>query len=162
MFEKKNSYPKKFYFTCCLKSFLLHLMCWLFFVQIVCLLAFVTLIQCEGRDTLPSRLAVVFLGLLWRSVNKTSFLHVRQRSMLKLLPLVHVLGVVDNGHLYLVLTRSQNYFVLTINPLSSIGRVVSHVEASCSVLISFRLHCWPISLDHILTSFRWLYSWLSL
>ena len=96
-------------------------------------------------------LAVMFLGLLWRSVMKDPFLHVRACPMLKLLPHAHVLGVQDGGHQYLMLTRSQNSCLLSIYPSSSIGRVIRHVEAPCSVLMLFSLRCWPVSLDLILT-----------
>ena len=54
-----------------------------------------------------SRLAVMFLSLLWQSVMNPVFLHVRACSMLKLFPL-HVFGVRDNGHPYLISKRSQN------------------------------------------------------
>ena len=93
----------------------------------------------------------MFLGLLWRSVMKDPFLHIRACPMLKLLPHAHVLGVQDSGHPYLMLTRSQNSCLLSIYPSSSIGRVIRHVEAPCSVLMLFSLRCWPVSLDLILT-----------
>ena len=113
------------------------------------------------RHTSFSRLAVMFLRLLWRSVMNPPFLHVRACSMLKLFPHVHIIGVRDNGQPYLILTRSQNSCLLSMYPFSSIGRVDSHVEAPCSVLISFSLHCWLVSLDFISISVCLLYSCLS-
>ena len=145
------------------KILLLHPMCLLLFVQIVHLAAFAMLVQCEHRDTLPLvgwRLCL--LCLLWRSaINPPFFLQVRACLMLKLFPHVQVLGVRDNGQPYLILRRSQNSCVLSIYPSSSIGRVDSYVEAPCSLLISFSLHCWLVSLDFISVSFCWLYSCLS-
>ena len=41
----------------------------------------------------------------------------------------------------------QNARLLSVNSLSLIGRVVSHVEAPGSVLMVFDLHCYPVSLD---------------
>ena len=73
--------------------------------------------------------------------------------MLKLFLHIHILGVRDNGNLYLILTRSQNSYLLSMYPFSSIGKVDSHVEAPCSVLISFSLHCWLVSLDFMSISF---------
>ena len=108
-----------------------------------------------------SILAVMFLSLLWWSVMNPPFLFVRASSMLKLFPYVHVLGVRDNGQPYLILTRSQNSCLLNMYPSSSIGRVDSHVEAPCLVLISFSLHCWLVILDFISIKFCWLYSCLS-
>ena len=67
--------------------------------------------------------------------------------MLKLFPHVHSLDVGDNGHPYLILTRFQNSCILSIYPSSSIGRVDSHFEPPCSVLISFSLHCYLLSLN---------------
>ena len=107
-----------------------------------------------------SRLAVIFLSLLRWSVIKPSFLHARACLMLKFFPHVHV-GVRNNGHPYLILTRSQNSCLLSMYPSPSIGKVDSHVEAPCSVLISFSRHCWLLSLDFISISFCWLYSCLS-
>ena len=114
-----------------------------------------------SRLTSFSRLTVMFFSLLWRSVMNPLFLHVRACSMLKLFLHIHVLGVRDNGNLYLILTRSQNSYLLSMYPFSSIGKVDSHVEAPCSVLISFSLHCWLVSLDFMSISFCWLYSCLS-
>ena len=107
-----------------------------------------------------SRVTVMLLSLLWQSVMNSPFLHVRACSMLKLFPHKHVLGVRGNGRPHLILTRSQNSCLSSMYP-SSIGRVVSHVEVPCSVLISFSLHCWLVSLDFISISFCWLYSCLS-
>ena len=93
-----------------------------------------------SRHTSYSRLAVMFLSLVWRNVKKPPFLHVKACSMFKLFPHVHPLDVRDNGYPYMILTRSQNSCFLSIYPSSSIGRVDSHVEPPCSVLISFSLH----------------------
>ena len=59
--------------------------------------------------------------------------------------------------------RERACSMLKLLPLffAIIGRVISHVEGARSVLMSFILHCWPVSLDLILTSFCWLYSCLS-
>ena len=102
--------------------------------QIVCLLPFVIWVPCECRDTLLlySRVTVTFLlSLLWPSVMKASFLHVRECSMSKLLPYTHVLGVRDNSHPYLMLKSSHGYCLLCMNPSSLIGRKVRHAEARC-------------------------------
>ena len=107
-----------------------------------------------------SRLAVMFLSLLRWSVIKPSFLHVRACSMLKFFPHVHV-DVRDNGYPYLILARSQNSCLLSMYPSPSIGKVDGHIEAPCSVLISFSRHCWLLSLDFISISFCWLHSCLS-
>ena len=108
-----------------------------------------------------SRQVIMLLSLLWWSVMNPPSLHVRACSMLKLFPHVHLLGVRDNGQPYLILTRSQNSCLLSMYPSYSIGRVDSHVEAPCSVLISFSLHCCLVSLDFVSFSFSWLYSCLS-
>ena len=101
--------------------------------QIFCLLPFVIWVPCECRDTLLlySRVTVTFLSLLWPSVMKASFLHVRERSMSKLLPYAHVLVVRDNSHPYLMLTRSHGCYLLCMYPPSSIGRKVRHAKARC-------------------------------
>ena len=109
-------------------------------------------------NTSASRLAVMLFSLLWLSVRKPPFLQVRACSMIKFLPYAHAYSFWDNGHPYLMLTRSQNFCLLRMYPLFSIGWMVNHVEAPCSVLVPFSLHCWPFSLDLILTSFCWLYS----
>ena len=111
--------------------------------------------------TSVSRLVVMFLSLLWRSVINPLFLNVRAWLMLKLFPHVHVFGVRDNSHPNLILTRYQNSCLLSIYLSSTIGKKDSCVEAPCSVLISFRLHCWLASLDFMSISFCWLYSCLS-
>ena len=49
--------------------------------------------------------------------------------MLQLLPHTHVFSVQDDGHPYMMLTRSQRFCLLNMHPSSSIGRVVSRDEA---------------------------------
>ena len=107
-----------------------------------------------------SRLTVMLFNLLWRGITKPTFLHVRKCLMLKLLSQTHVLGVRNNDHPYLMLTRFQNARLLSVNTLSLIGRVVSHVETPGSVLMVFNLHCYPVSLDlnWLIVFFFWLYS----
>ena len=74
-------------------------------------------------------------------------MHARACLMLKLFSHVHVLGVRDNGHPYLIKTRSQNSCLLSMYSSSLIGKVDSHVEAPYSVLISFCLYCWLVYLN---------------
>lgn len=102
------------------------------------------------------RLTVMFLSLLWHSVMNPHFLYVAAGLMFKSLQNARVFGVCVNGQLYLMLARFLNSCLLRMYPSSSICRVVSHIETPCSALISFNLHCWPVSLDLTLTSFCWL------
>ena len=59
-----------------------------------------------------------------------------------------------------MLTRSQNSYLLSMYPSSSISRVVNRVEAPGSVFILLTLHCWPVRFDLMLTSFCCLCSCL--
>ena len=77
------------------------------------------------------RLVMMFPILVWRSLMKHSFLHVRACSKLKLLRHAHVLTFWDNGHPYLMLAKSHSSYLLRMHPLPSIGRVVIHVETPC-------------------------------
>ena len=82
-----------------------------------------------------NRLVFRFFSLLWLNLTKPLFLHVRICSVLKLLPHTYALGVSDNGFPYLLLTRFQNLCLLSMYYSSCIGRVISPVEASYSVLM---------------------------
>ena len=77
----------------------------------------------------------MFLSLLWRSMMKPHFLHVRACLMLKFLLHSHALGFRNNGRSYLMLTRSQNSYLLWMYHLSSIGRVVNHHWTKTEVFI---------------------------
>lgn len=124
-----------------------HLMYWLVIVQIVPLSVLLILVQCELRDAL--------LLVSWQAgdidplsvvmqCDEAFFFACNNLSDVKILTHTHVLGVRDNVHPYLMLTRYQNSCSLSMYPTSSIGREASYVEELCSVFMQFSLNCWPV------------------
>ena len=126
--------------------------------QIVCLLPFVIWVPCECRDTLLlySRVTVTFLlSLLWPSVMKASFLHVRECSMSKLLPYAHALGVRDNGHPYLMSMAAVYYAcILHLQSVERLGMLKHVAKCWCrSTYIanqSVLIFCWLVFVGYTL------------
>ena len=105
------------------------------------------LVQCELRDAL--------LLVSWQAgdndplsvvmqCGEAFFFACNNLSDVKILTHTHVLGVRDNVHPYLMLTRYQNSCSLSMYPTSSIGSEASYVEELCSVFMQFSLNCWPV------------------
>ena len=99
----------------------------------------------------------MFLSRLLHNVMKPPVLHVRTCSILKLLSHAHAHGVGDNSHPYLMLTRSQNSCLVSMYPLPQSVEGPAMLKQLPQCWCRLAVHCWPVSLDLILTSFCWLY-----